>query len=160
MGGRGSGGGLRKPNEVKRRLGNPGMRPLPDETNVVGLVPVAAAGPPEPLARLGPAGRRMWDQVSEAASYWLAASDLPLLQMLAETQDDYTVWRLRSLRDPDNWRAAKRVDELRGRLLTFAVELGLSPTARARLGVAEVRMHEGIARLTTPAVVGPKETFA
>jgi hypothetical protein len=126
-----------KPTEIKRRTGNPGKRPLPKPSNVVALPPASGA-PPYP-ADLDLAGRRLWDRAWNAAITWLSPdSDMEAVEEAARVADDVAAARerYRATRDPSDMRAlvaaGKRLDE------ALSV-LGFNPTARARLGVAEVK---------------------
>lgn len=140
------------PTERKRRTGNPGKRALPDATNVVALPPVADDAP----ARLGPAGRAVWDLVTEQCK-WLAETDRPTLVMLCEKFDrrqDFMV-RLESS-EPVLFtdKGYAYPNPLVGMLSTLETELakllsalGLTPTDRTRLGVAEVKKQSNLERL-------------
>lgn len=143
------------PTERKRRLGNPGGRALPDVSNVVALPPVEDTAPDQ----LGPAGRAVWGVVTEQCK-WLAESDRPTLVMLCEKFDrrqDFMV-RLENS-DPVLYtdKGYAYANPLVGMLSTLETEiakllsaLGLTPTDRTRLGVAEVkaksRLEELLAR--------------
>jgi P27 family predicted phage terminase small subunit len=140
------------PTERKRRVGNPGKRALPDKTNVVALPPVEDDAP----SQLGPAGRAVWDLVTEQCK-WLAESDRPTLVMLCEKFDrrnDFMV-RLES-QDPVLYtdKGYAYANPLVGMISTLETEvakllsvLGLTPTDRARLGVAEVKRQSNLERL-------------
>ncbi len=145
MGGKGSGGHNRRPTEVRRALGDPGHKGLPDESKIV-LLPSASESHPTPPRPLGKHGRDEWNRALDHASAWLAESDLATLLLYCETHDEYQQWRIEAIRSGD-WRAQLRVDELRKQLIVLASELGLSPIGRSRLGVAEVRMREGLAAI-------------
>lgn len=62
-------------------------------------------------------------------------------------------WRTFAHRNPEDMEAAKRLEATRHTFLRMAMELGLTPVARSRLSVAEVRVKEGIQRLIQPAAV-------
>ena len=51
-----------KPNELKRKLGNPGKRPLPELKNIVTL-PMANETPTPPRP-LGVEGLKLWNKLS------------------------------------------------------------------------------------------------
>ena len=133
-----------KPNEQKRRLGNPGKRALPALASVT---PLRAAVEPAP-EHLGPEGRALWETVSRAA-VWLAPSDLPTLTLLCELADrraDF-VQRLDAsgpvLINPSGRMVANplvgMLSTLEKRMSEIMSSLGLTPTDRSRMGVAEVR---------------------
>ncbi len=142
----------RTPTERKRLTGNPGKRALPDKTNVVALPPVEDDAPQQ----LGPAGRAVWELVTEQCK-WLAESDRPTLVMLCEKFDrrqDFMV-RLEST-DPVLFtdKGYAYANPLVGMLSTLETELarllgalGLTPSDRARLGVAEVKRQTNLEKL-------------
>jgi len=126
-----------KPTEVKRRMGNPGKRKLPEPGNVIALP--AAEGVPEFPATLEEDGRLLWSQIWRMAAIWLSpVTDAVMVQMACELADGRVVARNRYLatHEPPDLRAWITVNnELRATLSA----LGFDPTARARLGVAEVK---------------------
>lgn len=125
-----------KPTEVKRRTGNPGKRPLPEPSNVVALP--MASGVPEPPADLGLEGRRLWERVWQAGITWISpTTDMLTVEQACQAADDVAIARRRyhATSDPADARALKSLtDSLHGWLSA----LGFDPTARTRLGVAEV----------------------
>lgn len=133
-----------KPNEQKRRLGNPGKRPLPELATVT---PLRAAVEPAPQ-HLGPDGRELWESVSRAA-VWLSPSDLPALTLLCELADrraDFLA-NLDSagpvLINPSGRVVANPIvgmlSTLEKQIAEMLASLGLTPADRSRMGVAEVR---------------------
>lgn len=125
-----------KPTELKRRLGNPGRRPLPDINKIVALP--AAVGVPDPPNRLEADGLSLWRNVWTAGAIWISpATDIRFVVEACRAADDVAQARRR-------YQASNDVNDLRGvvaasKMLTEALSaLGFSPTARARLGVAEV----------------------
>src|SRR6185437_7384854 len=70
------------PIERKRKLGNPGKRALPDQSNIVALPPVVDDTP----AQLGPAGHAVWELVTDQCK-WLAETDRPVLVLVCEKFD-------------------------------------------------------------------------
>lgn len=140
------------PNERKRRLGNPGKRALPDQSNVIALPAVVDDTP----TQLGPAGRAVWELVTDQCK-WLAETDRPLLVMLCEKFDrrnDFIV-RLESS-DPVLYtdKGYAYANPLVGMLSTLETEisknlasLGLTPADRTRMGVAEVKAKSKLEEL-------------
>lgn len=132
------------PTERKRRLGNPGKRALPDASNVVALPPVENATP----SQLGPAGAAVWELVLDQCK-WLAESDRPTLVMLCEKFDRRQDFMTRlEASDPVLYtdKGYAYANPLVGMLSTLETEiakllsaLGLTPTDRTRMGVAEVK---------------------
>lgn len=146
--GRGRGGQNKLPIEHRRRLGNPsndGALPAPD--TVVAIE--AFKEIPEPIRPLGEVGRGYWNNIWESvATVWLGPTDLLSVQTFCEIVDDYTATRVRALSDLDDWRAMKRTIDLRNQMGQWQHTLGLTPVARSILGVAEVRIAEGVQRIT------------
>jgi len=143
-----------KPTEAKRRAGNPGKRALPEQAAVVQLAP--PPGPPAPTRPLGPAGQLAWDRAWQAARAWLAESDELHLLAYCEAVDDYAILRQEALRavapaDAEQpvglWRTRKQVLDVREQMRRYASDLGLTSAARSELGVAEVKVAEGLATL-------------
>ena len=140
------------PIERKRKLGNPGKRALPDQSNIVALPPVVDDTP----AQLGPAGHAVWELVTGQCK-WLAETDRPALVLLCEKFDrrqDFIV-RLESS-DPVLYtdKGYAYANPLVGMLSTIENEiakllgsLGLTPTDRTRLGVAEVKAKSKLEEL-------------
>lgn len=126
-----------KPVEVKRRTGNPGKRALPDRSKVVALP--AADGIPDPLRPLQREGRRTWDRVWGNGAVWLSpATDIELVQNLAESMDEREVLRAKVLDEGDRYDriALRKLDEQVKAMLSA---LGFTPVDRTRMGVAEVK---------------------
>ncbi|SFF11622.1 phage terminase, small subunit, putative, P27 family [Actinacidiphila alni] len=140
------------PTERKRKLGNPGKRALPDAANVVALPPVADDAP----AQLGPAGRAVWELVTDQCK-WLAESDRPTLVMLCEKFDRRQDFMARlEASDPVLYtdKGYAYANPLVGMLSTLEQELakllgalGLTPADRTRLGVAEVKAQSNLEKL-------------
>lgn len=125
-----------KPTEQKRRLGNPGRRPLPVASVTLSSV---GAGPPDPPRPLGVAGLHLWERAWAAARVWLSPqTDLDLLLIVCEQMDERVALRIRVLRegDADQRRALRDIDK---QVVSNLSLLGFTPTDRARLGVAEVK---------------------
>lgn len=141
-----------KPTERKRLTGNPGGRALPDAANVIALPPVEDTTPEQ----LGPAGAAVWDLVTDQCK-WLAETDRPTLVMLCEKFDrrqDFMT-RLESS-DPVLYTATgyAYANPLVGMLSTLETEiakllsaLGLTPTDRTRMGVAEVKKESALEQM-------------
>ena len=68
-----------KPNEVKRLLGNPGGRKLPDQKNLI-MLPQLAGQPPAHVSKIQKA---KWAELRRLA-VWIAVTDEPLLTSLVE----------------------------------------------------------------------------
>jgi len=126
-----------KPTERKRKTGNPGRRPLPDLKNVIAL-PMAQETP-QPPRPLGQEGMKLWNRIWDSGRTWISpTSDIELVTILCESMDERTLLRLTVLRGTD-WRDRVALRTLEGQLVSILSALGLNPTDRSRLGVAEVK---------------------
>lgn len=137
-----------KPIEEKRRLGNPGKRPLPAESSVVPLE--AAVAIPEPIRPLGKMGREFWDRTWDVAINWISPkADIELMMMTAEMIDERAI--LRNLvfqdRNADRPKLRSGLREIEKQIQSNLAQLGLSPADRARLGLAEVKRQSKLAEL-------------
>jgi len=134
-----------KPIEQKRRLGNPGHRPLPAEGTLAVLDP--ADGIPEPPRPLLQAGTELWQRVWSAGSTWISPkTDLELLLMTCEMVDER--WNLRiKVMQSNNMQMARRLDNLSRLIVSNLSLLGFTPSDRSRLGVAEVRAKSALEEL-------------
>lgn len=134
-----------KPNEIKRRTGNPGKRPLPKQSNVIALP--NATTPPEPPRPLGAEGRKLWQRVWDAGSSWISqGSDLEHVAMLCEAMDERVALRVTVLRGGD-WRDRVALRQLDSQITSMLGALAFNPIERTRLGVAEVQRVSAIDQL-------------
>jgi P27 family predicted phage terminase small subunit len=139
----------KKPDEQKRRIGNPGKRKLPEHGSVTPLKPLAVGEMP---GGLGEAGKAMWAHVVAHASAWVGVPDHGTLALLCEAADR-RVLLLERLR-ADGYvlftdkgyayqhPAAGLLTALEAQMTKWLGALALTPTDRSRLGVAEVREDE------------------
>lgn len=124
-----------KPTELKRRLGNPGKRPL-GALAVIPAVDIAQIAD-------GPIVQAL---VDSGAAAWIGVTDGPTVRLAQRLWDDME--RLRSALDAE-WNKdvhatyIATVKELRSCLSL----LGLSPSDRSRLGVAEVKARSKLEEL-------------
>jgi len=134
-----------KPVELKRLLGNPGQRALPDLDNVTHL-PMAKEIPPAPEG-LGFQGINLWDRAWGIAITWLSPdSDLEAIKNAAFLADASEAARKKymSTLEANDGRAFVSINKAYTDSLT---SLGFDPVSRSRLGVAEVRAATSIDRL-------------
>ena len=142
-----------KPSERKRALGNPGKRPLRKSAQVVAL-PRLEPSPPDSL---GEEGRVAWSHVMSHAGKWLSASDAPILLMLAEAYDR-RAYMLRVLSDegwsivtdkgyPYRHPLVPALADLEKQMTAWMSLLGLTPTDRSKLGLAEVKAASTLEKL-------------
>jgi hypothetical protein len=140
-----------KPVEQKRRVGrapgrDSGGRKLPEPRDVVAL-PMGPAGGPEMPADLLLPGRELWAQVWTDGLSWISpVTDLAEATEACRLADDVAVARerYRATREPAD---ARTVAALSKSLTEALSVLGFNPTARSRLGVAEVRRVSALEHL-------------
>jgi hypothetical protein len=126
-----------KPIEVKRKLGNPGRRPLPEGNALQILEPVVSI--PDPARPLLKYGREFWDKVWGSGLTWISANtDAELLLMTCELVDERWNLRVRVMQSND-WRERRALRELDDRIIRNLSLLGFTPADRSKLGVAEVK---------------------
>ena len=126
-----------KPTEIKRKLGNPGKRPLPD----VGVVQILEQSSfvPVPSRPLLKYGLEFWDKVWGSGLSWISANtDAELLLMTCELVDERWNLRVRVMQSND-WRERRALRELDDRIIRNLSLLGFTPADRSKLGVAEVK---------------------
>ena len=99
-----------KPTELKRLLGNPGQRPLPDLNNITHL-PMAREIPAYPDT-LGEPGKKLWDRAWTMAVTWLSPiTDIDAISnaafwLMLQRQQEINIWR------PLNLQMLKRLWQL------------------------------------------------
>lgn len=146
-----------KPTELKRRLGNPGKRPLP--APIVALAPIVAA----PLTLAPESGDALIDRLLDGpASAWIGEPDrLVLLSLVHDAWDRRAALAADIAAHGRTYRSESRVsgvqyhdrpevrqlEHLEKQLTTWLSLLGLSPADRSRLGVAEVRARSKLEEL-------------
>ena len=134
----------RKPIEQKRKTGNPGQRPLPDSRNVIALPQVKGDAP----LHLSDAGQKMWLDV-RAMAPWIANTDAKLLIELCEKMDkkyelkdklaatDYVLYTDKGYAYANP--LFGMLNTVENDIVKLLSLLGLTPTDRSKLGVAEVK---------------------
>lgn len=133
------------PIERKRALGNPGKRPLPDPQTVIELAP--ATDVPVPSRPLAAAGTEFWDRIWGAARQWLSPmTDIELVLITAEQIDERVSLRRRAIMENDE-KARRALRDLDKQIVSNLSLLGLTPTDRSRLGLAEVKAASKLEKL-------------
>jgi P27 family predicted phage terminase small subunit len=152
-----------KPLEEKRRTGNPGKRPLPDRTKTAALAPLTTI-PDAPDALREP-GRNAWLRFWTAGAAWLSPeADRLTVEAAAFLADEVDTLRgevelhghlveepivtatgqvlseVRLVANP----AVAMLRKAEERLSKELSELGFTPSARARLGLAEVKRQSKV----------------
>ena len=126
-----------KPIEQKRLIGNPGKRPLPEQSAIM-LIP-AATHTPEPARPLLKYGQELWDRVWESGINWISPNtDLEILLMTCEMIDERWNLRVRVMTD-NNAKDRRGLREIDRQIVSNLGLLGFTPSDRSRLGVAEVK---------------------
>lgn len=124
-----------KPIERRRKLGNPGVRALPAQVIIVEQV----TSPPEPLRPLGKMGRDSWDRLWTSGASWVSGStDIQIVQLLCECEDERAQLRHRVLTEQD-WHDRNGLRKLEEFIVSMYSMLGFSPVDRGKMGVGEVR---------------------
>lgn len=145
---------LPTPLEKRIRMGNPSRRPLP-ETSVA--LP-AASGVPEAPAELGAKGRKVWGQLWTAASAWISpTTDIGMVTRYCSLWDAHAAFSkivdeeglmsVGSTGQPKVHPAFTQLMEVNTALLRMEGHLGFTPSARAALGVAEVKRQSALEQL-------------
>lgn len=124
------------PTEVKRARGT--YRPDRDAAAVAGREPALI----EPVVS-APKGSSLteFDRMLEQGVMWIGQTDRPMVALAREAMQDYQL-----IRDDDLSRP-RDVFEARKGVMAILVELGFSPSARARLGLAEVKTESKLDEL-------------
>jgi hypothetical protein len=126
-----------KPIEQKRLIGNPGKRPLPEQSAIM-LIPQATKTP-EPARPLLKYGQELWDRVWESGINWISPNtDLEILLMTCEMIDERWNLRVRVMTD-NNSKDRRGLREIDRQIVSNLGLLGFTPSDRSRLGVAEVK---------------------
>jgi P27 family predicted phage terminase small subunit len=145
-----------KPVELKRRLGNPGKRALPKPVTALAPVTVVEVAAPTSGADLATA------LLDAGAGTWIGQTDrLGLLSLLVDAWDERAA--LRADLAANGWAYTSyskvageqrkirpevvRLEKLEKQITSWLSLLGLTPTDRTRLGVAEVRARSTLEEL-------------
>lgn len=128
-----------KPVEQKRLTGNPGKRRLPNGAQLAPVQPVAPKDTDH-------APKDVFDRVLAAGHAWLGESDLVALSLLRESLEERAELRraVLTLRAPEYRKGLRELDK---QLMAQLSALGFDPTARTRLGLAQVTAESTLERL-------------
>lgn len=129
-----------KPVEQKRKIGTARPDRTPVSLGNLAAVPAVAPDPSD----LDPAST--FEQVLSDGRVWLASTDSVALAMLRESLEERRSLReiLLATQSPD---ARKALRELDKQIISQLSTLGFDPTARARLGLAEVKAQSTLEKL-------------
>lgn len=125
----GKGGRPPKPAEEKRRLGNPGRRPLASGAELALVEPL-----PTTMADQTPA--EAFERVMQAGVHWLATTDAPSVALLRDLLEERGELRAAIDAGLGDRRHLRDLDKQITSLMSC---LGFDPAARSRLGLAEVK---------------------
>ncbi len=120
--------------EEKRRLGNPGKRALPS----AGALAVVAPVEPSDYEL---AATDSLDKVLEAGVHWIASTDGPKVALLREALE-----YLEQLKADPRTKPAEVTAQFKA-VSSMLSDLGFDPTARSRLGLAEVKAQSTLEKL-------------
>ena len=134
-----------KPVERKRRLGNPGMRKLPEPAVVVEQI----TNVPEPLRPfIGEHGNDAWSRIWESGSHWISGTtDIQIVQMLCECEEERLYLRGLAIKRDADWRDRVALRSIDTFILSLYSLLGFTPADRSKLGLAEVRSQSVVDEL-------------
>lgn len=134
-----------KPNELKRALGNPGKRPLPDLKVITTLAPATTT--PEPPMDLGKAGLRLWERAWDNAITWLSPqSDREAIENAARLADA-SAFALAHYLETSEAADARAYVAINKAFTDSLSALGFDPTSRSKLGVAEIKAVSALDKL-------------
>lgn len=149
----------RTPREVKARRGT--LRPDRDGGGTLIVLPAVEKVPEHPDNKTGL--DFLQKALDDGASTWVGLTDLPTLELARQLWEDRErarrIWLSELIPDENGLRADGKAialhDEklfnayakLTERLIQCLAALGLDPTARARLGIAEVKRQTVLDRL-------------
>ena len=125
-----------KPLEVKRALGNPGKKKLPDVAGTVSL----RSGKVEPHQPLAWAGLMLWNRVFGQGQTWISPqSDVELLLLTCKQLDRQLVLERQFVEKPDDYHVHRQLLDLEFAIVRNLGLLGLTVDARSKLGLAEIK---------------------
>ena len=135
------------PVEKKRQLGNPGRRPLPDETSII--LHQGRVDPPEGLQS---AGLQLWERVFGEGEIWISPRlDVTLLERVCRALDRAVVLEQEFAADPTDRKIVMSINETDKLIYSGLGLLGFTPSDRARLGLAEVKRQSKLEELMARA---------
>ena len=131
-----------KPAELKRALGNPGKRALPQPPEYI------QGGYIEPLRELSEHGNQLWEAAMKTGEQWIARnSDTQLLQLTCEQMDRRAYLMELWKSNPTDKNLLMRLAEVEKLIASNLSVLGFTPTDRSRLGLAEIKTKSKLQEL-------------
>jgi len=133
-----------KPLEMKRALGNPGRKKLPDVSSTIAL----SAGRIEPHQPLDWAGTLLWNRVFGHGQTWISPqSDVELLLLTCKQLDRQVVLERQFVEKPDDYHVHRQLLDLESAIVKNLGLLGLTVDARSKLGLAEIKAETKMEQL-------------
>jgi hypothetical protein len=133
-----------KPLEVKRALGNPGQRKLPDINGTIALT----SGRVEPHQPLDWAGSLLWNRVFGQGQTWISPqSDVELLLLTCKQLDRQVMLERQFVEKPDDYHVHRQLLDLEAAIVRNLSLLGLTVDARSKLGLAEIKAESKMEQL-------------
>jgi hypothetical protein len=133
-----------KPLELKRALGNPGKRPLPDSNGTVSL----SSGKVDPHQPLDWAGMLLWNRVFGVGQTWISPqTDVELLLMTCKQLDRQIILERMFVEKPEDFHIHRQLLELENTIVSNLGKLGLTVDARSKLGLAEIKAESKMEQL-------------
>src|SRR6056297_346023 len=123
------------PIEMKRKLGDPGKRGLPDINETFSV----NGGYVEPHAELGEAGMKLWDRVFSQGQTWVSHTDVEALMIVCKQLDRQVMMEEAYKNDPSDFHVARQLLELEKAIMSGLGQMGFTVDARSRLGLAEIK---------------------
>ena len=123
------------PIEMKRKLGDPGKRGLPDVNETFSV----NGGYVEPHDDLGEAGMKLWDRVFKQGQTWVSNTDVEALMLVCKQLDRQTLLEATFKADPSDFHVARQLLELEKAIMSGLGPMGFTVDARSRLGLAEIK---------------------
>lgn len=136
------------PVELQRLRGNPGKRPLPDINSTQALSSATDINMMANIpAHLRSAGKALWSYVWEAGAVWISPqTDAGAVTKLCEVADFAEIMRAKFMETGELCYSREYLAATDKQIALFR-ELGLTPAARTRLGVAEVKSKSRLEQL-------------
>ena len=133
-----------KPLEVKRALGNPGQRKLPDVSSTIALT----SGRIEPHQPLDWAGLLLWNRVFNAGQTWISPqTDVELLLLTCKQLDRQIVLERQFVEKPDDYHVHRQLLDLESAIVKNLGLLGLTVDARSKFGLAEIKAETNMEQI-------------
>jgi hypothetical protein len=123
-----------KPAEVKKKIGSRHYKPA----DVVYVLPEVEQTP-EPDRALSGSGLQLWERSWKLGRNWISdKSDVDLLLIVCEQLDERDALRSFVMENLEAWHERNALRIIERDITANLSSLGFNPTARTKLGVAEV----------------------